>query len=292
MYNFTLGMQKVYQNRNVRYRVPKGGSAPVAPTVSTSSTISNGRPASVVNVSSMTKGGVNPLTDTIRIVVRDAKPPRIARILQTMMRVVCFVMLLLVCCIGIPRFFGVNEFNILTGSMYPDYPIGTLVFVQSKDPSSIRPGEVVSYVMNEDLDIVTHRCVGNNYNDKMLITQGDANNSEDAPILYENVVGIVVFSVPYVGAAVDYLTNDDTGRVLGISVLVSVLCLTILSEMLCSYLTRQSANVFAKGKKQEADVTSTKKGKISRFTNRKGDAGHIVKAVDRNTGKAIAAKTV
>lgn len=288
-------MQKNYQNRNVRYRVPKGGSAPATPPpqVSTSSTISNGRPASVVNVSSMKPVGAGAAQDTIRIVVRDAKPPKPARALQFVMRGVCFVLLVLVCCIGIPRFCGINEFNILTGSMQPDYPVGTLVFVQAKDPSSIRPGEVVSYVMNEDLDIITHRCVSNDYDNKMLGTRGDANTADDAPVLYENVVGIVVFSVPYVGAVVDYLTNDNTGRALAVSMLATVLALTFLAEMLCSYLTKQSADVFAKGKKQGANVTSkTKKGKDKHFPPRRGGGGHIIRAVDSNTGKTIAAKTV
>ena len=286
-------MQKTYQNRNVRYRVPKGASGPqTTVTASASSTISNGRPASVVNVSSLNKAGAG-ITDTIRIVVRDAKPPKVARVMQAVMRAVCFVLLVLVCCIGVPRFFGVNEFNILTGSMYPTYPVGSLVFVQPKDPSSIRPGEVVSYIMNSDLDIVTHRCVANDYDDKMLVTRGDANNSDDSPILYENVVGIVVFSVPYVGGVVDYLTNDNTGRVLGVSILVTVLCLTVLSEMLCSYLTKQSANVFSKGQQQAANVKTTKNAdKKNIFPPRRGGGGHIIKAVDSNTGQTIAAKTV
>ena len=285
-------MQKNYQNRNVRYRVPKGGSAPTTPgpTISTSSTISNGRPASVVNVSSMKPVGFNPVQDTIRIVVRDAKPPKPARAMQFTMRGVCFVLLILVCCIGIPRFFGVNEFNILTGSMKPDYPVGTLVFVQAKDPSSIRPGEVVSYIMNEDLDIVTHRCISNDYDNKMLGTRGDANTADDAPVLYENVVGIVVFSVPYVGAVVDYLTNDNTGRALSICILTTVLALTFLAEMLCTYLTKQNADVFAKGKKQGVNISAGKKDR--RWPPRPGGGGHLVRAIDSNTGKTIAAKTV
>ena len=285
-------MQKTWQNRNVRYRVPKGGRGPAEQTVtaSASSTISNGLPASVVSVSSVSNTG--PITDTIRIVVRDAKPPRIARFLQMVMRGVCFVLLAVVCCIGIPRFCGINEFNILTGSMTGTYNVGTLVFVQSKDPSSIRPGEVVSYIMNENLDVVTHRCVGNNYDEKMLITQGDANNTEDSPVLYENVVGIVVFSVPYVGGVVDYLTNDNMGRVLAVSILVTVLALTFLTEMLCSYLTKQSANVFSKGKQTNANVNNTKEKEGKRFLPKHKGESHIIKAVDNNTGQTIAAKTI
>lgn len=182
--------------------------------------------------------------DQIRIVIRDAKPPILARILQAVMRVLCFVLIVAVCGIGVPKLFGINEFNVLTGSMTPTYPIGTLVFVQPKDPNTIRPGEVVTVIMNENLDMVTHRVTENNYDKKTLTTKGDANNSEDAPSLYENVVGVVVFAVPYAGGVVDYITNDQQGRIIGIGIVLSILALTFIAEGICYLLTKQSANIF------------------------------------------------
>ena len=248
-----------------------------------SSTISRGRPASVVNVSSINKGRSKNLKDTIKIVIRDAKPPMVARVLQFTMRVICFLLLVAVCGIGIPRLFGINEFNVLTGSLTPTYPIGSLVFVQPKDPTTIRPGEVVSCIMNENIDIVTHRVTANDYQNKMVYTKGDANNTEDAPTLYENVVGVVVFSIPYVGGTVDYLTNDDTGRVLGIGILLSILALTFLAEAICSFLTKQKANVFSAGKNKPPTVVNAKPVYKS---------GKEIKAVDKNSGNPIPTKTV
>lgn len=190
--------------------------------------------------------------EKIRIVIRDAKPPLLARILQGFMRVICLLLIIAVCGIGIPRLFGINEFNVLTGSMLPTYPVGSLVFVQPKDPSTIRPGEVVTCIMDDDLNMVTHRVQANNYEDKTIITKGDANNSEDAPSLYENVVGVVVFSIPYVGGLVDYMTNDANGRIFGIGVVLSILALTFIAEGICYVLTKQSASVYNKNDKKDA----------------------------------------
>ena len=188
-------------------------------------------------------GGADDGRDTIRILIRDAKPPIPARALQAFTRTICALLLICVAIIGVPRLFGVYEFNVLTGSMTPTYPPGTLVFVQEKDPASIRPGEVVSYIMDEELNIVTHRVVSNNYDDKTLTTRGDANVSNDAPILYQNVVGVVGFAIPYVGGVVDYLVNDDQGRIFGIGMLVCVLAITFLAEGICSALTKRAAKV-------------------------------------------------
>ncbi len=194
-------------------------------------------------------GGADDGRDTIRILIRDAKPPIPARALQAFTRTICALLLICVAIIGVPRLFGVYEFNVLTGSMTPTYPPGTLVFVQEKDPASIRPGEVVSYIMDEELNIVTHRVVSNNYDDKTLTTRGDANVSNDAPILYQNVVGVVGFAIPYVGGVVDYLVNDDQGRIFGIGMLVCVLAITFLAEGICSALTKRAAKVISPSKR-------------------------------------------
>lgn len=183
--------------------------------------------------------------DTIRIVIRDAKPPLFARILQGTMHIICLVMLLAVCAIGVPRLFGVYEFNVMTGSMTPTYPVGTLVYVAPKDPSSIRPGEVVTCVMDANLNVITHRVVENNYDENTIVTKGDANEVNDSPILYENVVGVVCFAVPEVGGFVDYLTNNDQGRILAVGVILGIVALTFLAEGIASVLTRQAANVYA-----------------------------------------------
>ena len=212
--------------------------------------------------------------EKIRIVIRDAKPPMAARILQGFMRVICLLLIVAVCGIGIPRLFGINEFNVLTGSMTPTYPVGTLVFVQPKDPSTIRPGEVVTMIMDEDLNMVTHRVTANNYEDKTLVTKGDANKSEDAPSLYENVVGVVVFSIPYAGGIVDYMTNDVNGRVFGIGIVLSILALTFIAEGICYVLTKQSASVYNKNDKKVADNTS----KDKKDKDEKGD--YDIKTVD------------
>ena len=203
--------------------------------------------------------------DTIRVVIRDAKPPFLARFLQFCMRLICFLLLICVCGIGIPRLFGINEYNVLTGSMTPTYPVGTLVFVQPKDPSSIRPGEVVTVVMDEQLTLVTHRVIANDYESKTITTKGDANNSSDTPSRYENIVGVVCFSLPYVGEVVDYLTNDDAGRVVGIAILIGILALTFLAEGICSLLTKQKAH-FLRGAKGAKAVKSAKKLKSTQDT--------------------------
>lgn len=180
---------------------------------------------------------------TVRIVVRDMPAPLGLRVLRGIMHVVCALLLLLVCALGLPRIFGVQEFNVLTGSMTPAYPVGTLVFVVPCEPAELQVGDVVSCVMNEQLDVITHRVVANDPAAGTITTRGDANNSDDAPTLYANVIGKVSFSVPYAGSLMNFFTNSSQGRILGIGLLVTVVALTLLSESLCTRMTKQVAEV-------------------------------------------------
>lgn len=167
------------------------------------------------------------------------KPSAAARVFRGIMHGLCAVLLVLACGLGIPKLFGVHEFNVLTGSMSPAYPVGALVFSVPTDPESIQPGDVASCVINDNLDVVTHRVVSNNHEDRTITTKGDANNAEDGPHLYENVVGVVKLSIPVAGGVIAWFTGSVTGRIVGISLVIVIVVLTFLAE---SIYTRSAEN--------------------------------------------------
>lgn len=111
----------------------------------------------------------------------------------------------------IVKLLGWNMFCVESGSMSPVYPINTLVIVKSVEPETIQVGDVVTYILNEDGVLVTHRVVSINTSDRTFTTKGDANNTEDAPVRWENVVGKVIMGIPKVGRPIRYLT-DTTNR--------------------------------------------------------------------------------
>jgi signal peptidase len=85
---------------------------------------------------------------------------------------------------------------IMTGSMKPDLPPGTIVLV--KPQHRYQANEVVSFT-NPYGHTVTHRLVGFEPNGT-LITKGDANDAPDGwRIAPSAVQGEVVGSIPYVG---------------------------------------------------------------------------------------------
>lgn len=111
---------------------------------------------------------------------------------------------LLVCALPltIPKLFGYQIYSVLTSSMTPALPVGCAVYVRACDPVDLVPGDVVTYYNGSGAAFTeTHRVVSNDVEGQSLTTKGDANVSADIyPVLYSQVLGVVTFSVPCLGA--------------------------------------------------------------------------------------------
>lgn len=108
------------------------------------------------------------------------------------------------------HFTGIQFFTVESGSMEPEYPVNSLVFVKETPPEQIKEGDVITYIMNAHGTLVTHRVAMVNAEEETFITKGDANSSQDPnPVLWGNVVGKVVFSLPKVGSVFRVVTSDE-----------------------------------------------------------------------------------
>lgn len=97
-----------------------------------------------------------------------------------------------------PRVVGMQSYAIISGSMEPAYPVGTLVYAEPADGAALQPGDVAAFWHDED--VIVHRVQENDGSEGSLVTKGDANAENDMhPVPYQNVLGKVVFSVPLVG---------------------------------------------------------------------------------------------
>lgn len=101
----------------------------------------------------------------------------------------------------VPRVMGGEALTVLTGSMEPTYTPGDMVVSVPRDSYAV--GDVVTFQpVSNDPTLITHRIVavqlggpdGTSY-----VTRGDANGANDEPIQAEQVMGEVIYDVPYVG---------------------------------------------------------------------------------------------
>jgi signal peptidase len=129
------------------------------------------------------------------------------------------IMLVAVLVIALPMLTTSTPYTVLTGSMTPNYPAGTLVIVKPSDVQQIRIGDVVTYqIASNQPAVVTHRVIRivepTTADDTIsFITKGDANSLPDAkPVKPVQVRGVVWYAVPYIGW-VNNVVNGDARSV-------------------------------------------------------------------------------
>ena len=135
------------------------------------------------------------------------------------------VMLLLVAVAAIilvPMVLGFKEMAVLSGSMEPTIPVGSLIYVKPlDDPSVLEPGDVCTYTLEDGETMVTHRVVSIDPDNQTLVTQGDANDVDDGDVNFAQVFGKAEFHLPYVGyIAMNVKTPKGILAVCGVLVVV------------------------------------------------------------------------
>ena len=134
-----------------------------------------------------------------------ADAPRRARGVGSALLTTAMVVLLLLAAVVtvVPRLIGAVPLTVLSGSMEPTISAGDLVVVRPTDPADLRIGDVVTVQpVSDDPTLVTHRIVGVTHGGDGLagfVTQGDANEHPDEPVVPEQVMGRVVYTVPLIG---------------------------------------------------------------------------------------------
>ena len=121
----------------------------------------------------------------------------------------------------VPRVMGMQSYAIISGSMEPAYPTGSLVYAEPAEGAALQAGDVAAFW--RDQDVIVHRVRENVSAEGELVTKGDANDEVDIrPVPYQNVLGRVVFSVPYVGYFLIALGSTPGKLLLGWIVLMGV----------------------------------------------------------------------
>lgn len=142
---------------------------------------------------------------------------------------------------------GGRLLSVQSGSMMPTLKKGDLVSVKRVPESSIRVGDIITFINPRDKrTTVTHRVVTlspHAANGNTVITKGDANAGPDIPIEASSIVGRVERHVPYAGHAVDFLRTWP-----GLVVLIYLpALLVIIAELkrLVAYYRSQQPYVLA-----------------------------------------------
>ncbi len=174
--------------------------------------------------------------------------------------VICTLLCVIGAAVLILYITGGRIMAVKTASMQDAYPVGSLVVIAHTDVSKIEVQTAVGYwleatdtsekkLFDTNRTAVVHRVIENDKKNGLIYTKGDGNNTPDgAPVPYENVIGKVIFSIPYVGYPFIWLG----GWTISIIVILIILA-CILFEIIRSRYGRKSTEDGNKYRKSQND---------------------------------------
>ena len=145
------------------------------------------------------------------------------------------ILLLLVVAFAGVRLVGLTPYAVLSGSMEPQFPVGSLIYVRDADPASIQPGDAVTFAKSSGV-IATHQAYEVDTEQQLIRTQGIANKNGDGtimqdaePVPFSNVIGVPVACIPLLGYVNTFVTSAP-GMIVVAAVAVAAVAATFVSN--------------------------------------------------------------
>lgn len=131
----------------------------------------------------------------------------------------------------LPEVLDYHMYHVLSGSMEPGMPVGSLIYVQAGPPEEVKEEEIIAFYSSlEDSGIITHRVTENNVVSGIFRTKGDANEQGDPlPVPYDHYIGSVRWILPGMGAFLTGMTSVN-GKIAAACVVMFGVLLNLLGS--------------------------------------------------------------
>ena len=123
---------------------------------------------------------------------------------------IVLILLLAIALFLLPKLLGNKFLVVLSQSMEPTIPMGSVVITKPVNTQEIQVGDIITFRMQVPYGFVTvtHRVieVDNERLGLQFRTQGDASLEPDPDnVLAANVIGKVLFHIPYIGYLLSFI---------------------------------------------------------------------------------------
>ena len=147
---------------------------------------------------------------------------------------VAVVVILAILLVGI-RIFGIKPYTVISGSMEPNYHVGSMIYVKSIPAEDFEVRDPITFYLS-GTTVATHRIIEvlpdpNDPSARYFRTQGDANDTPDGdPVHSSKVIGKPIFNVPYLGYFSDFVQRQP-GRNIALGGCTALIIMTVLPAL-------------------------------------------------------------
>ena len=153
------------------------------------------------------------------------------------------VVILAVLLVGL-RLVGLEPFVVLSGSMEPSYPVGSLIYVCRVDTDQLQVGDPITFRLAGET-IATHRIIEvlqDTPKSRSFRTQGDANKNPDGkPVPDSKVIGKPIFCIPYLGYLSSYIQRPP-GSYVAVGVGLAIIALAFVPDFIQAFEKKNDQN--------------------------------------------------
>lgn len=130
-----------------------------------------------------------------------------------------------------PRLAGWGTYAVLSGSMEPAFPVGSIVYVDKRvSGEKIKVGDPITFLKADSL-MATHRVISIDEVKKEFTTKGDANETQDLePVPFDRLVGRAGAFLPGLGYIALYAKTAQ-GLLAGGGLFILLLLLYLVPEL-------------------------------------------------------------
>ena len=150
---------------------------------------------------------------------------------------VVIVVILAILLAGV-RLIGLKPYVVLSGSMEPKYPVGSMIYTKKVDPADLKVDDPLTFKLSSGA-VATHRIVEILPPEKaggqiQFRTKGDANqNADSAPVPADRVLGKPVFCIPLLGFVAEFIQRPP-GLYVAAGIGIVVIILSFVTDQLPS----------------------------------------------------------
>ena len=157
------------------------------------------------------------------------------------------------------RLAGVQPYAVLSGSMSPSFPVGALIYVKPAQPQEVRVGDPITFNLDGATVVATHRVISIDTENGCFYTKGDANESPDgAPVYFDHLIGIPVFSIPLLGYFSNFITTLP-GLIIAIATVLAIVAFSFLPGLIEKADKNDGEDAAEKDVTKEASIRKQRK---------------------------------
>ncbi len=149
---------------------------------------------------------------------------------------ILIVLLVLLAVFGGVRLLGLTPYMVTSGSMEPEYPVGSLIYVKERPAAEIEPGDVITFYLEDGRTVATHQVYEADREAEEFRTQGINNRDSEGnilhdaePVKYSSVIGCPVAVIPYLGYINRFCTTAPGVYIL-IGIAAAVLIVSVIID--------------------------------------------------------------